>query len=489
MANLKGQAVSADEGDSGSTDDTTTKPAEKKARAARAVDTGQGATAAEQESAKAARKARAAAKAEKAEKAGKAEKPVDGDGATADDPKAERRAARKAAAEESRKQGGEPQVIEIRPIARKARMRSRHWGLFAAFVLMVLLPVSGVGFYMYGVAVDQYASSSGFSVRKEELSSPGELMGGLSQFMGGSSDAEADMLYAFIQSQDLVTQLDERLDLRGHYTAVYDDDPIFGLAPGGTIEDLVSYWHRIVKVTYDQGTGLISLHVRAFTPEMAQRLSEEIIAESQVLVNELNSTSRNDMLKYAEQDLVEAVARLKKAREALAHFRSRTQIVDPESDLRGRMGVLASLQQQLAQALIDYDLVSTDSSSNDPRVIAAARRIEVIQERISEERDNLSDQEPVDGTESYPSLLAEYEGLVVDREYSEGAYAAALAALDGARANAARQSRYLATYLKPTVPERPEYPQRGMILGLAGLFLLLFWAISSMMFYALRDRK
>ena len=59
----------------------------------------------------------------------------------------------------------------------------------------------------------------------------------------------------------------------------------------------------------------------------------------------------------------------------------------------------------------------------------------------------------------------------------------------GGRANAARQSRYLATYLKPTVPERAEYPQRAMILGLAALFLVLFWAISSMMFYALRDRK
>ena len=55
------------------------------------------------------------------------------------------------------------------------------------------------------------------------------------------------------------------------------------------------------------------------------------------------------MLRYAEQDLADAVARLKTARESLVRFRTRTQIVDPESDLQGRMGVLASLQQQLAQ--------------------------------------------------------------------------------------------------------------------------------------------
>ncbi len=407
----------------------------------------------------------------------------------ADSQKAERRAARRAAAEESRKQGGEPQVIEIRPIAGKARMRSRHWGLFLVFMFMVIAPISAIAYYLYEVAADQYASTSGFSVRNEDVSSPAELMGGLSQFMGGSSGGEADMLYEFIQSQDLVTKLDKRLDLRGHYTEPHAADPVFGLEPAGTIEDLVRYWHRIVKVSYDQSTGLISLHVRAFSPEMAHRLSQEIIAESQVLVNELNSTARSDMLKYAEQDLADAVGRLKTAREALSHFRSRTQIVDPESDLQGRMGVLASLQQQLAQALIEYDLVATDSRADDPRVTTAARRIEVIRERISQERLTFSEEEPLDGTESYPNLLAEYEGLVVDREYSEGAYAASLAALDVARANAARQSRYLATYLKPTVPERAEYPQRGMILGLSSLFLVLFWAISSMMFYALRDRK
>lgn len=384
---------------------------------------------------------------------------------------------------------GAPQVIEIRPMAKKARMRWRHWGLVVAFTLMVLVPVSGIAYYLYAIAVDQYASTSGFSVRKEDINTPAGLMGGLTQFMGGAGGGETDMLYEFIQSQDLVAKVDERLDLRGHYTAPYGRDPVFALKPDGTIEDLVDYWHRIVKVSYDQGTGLINLHVRAFSAEMATRLSEEIIVESQVLVNELNGAARADTLHYAEQDLADAVDRLKAAREALVNFRTRTQIVDPESDLRGRMGVLNSLQQQLAQALIDYDLVAQDSSPDDPRVVGANRRIEVIRERISEERRNFTEDEPGDGTGGYPVLLAEYESLVVEREFSEEAYRTALAALDLARANAARQSRYLATYLTPTFPERAEYPQRNMILGLATLFLTLFWTIAALMFYAVRDRK
>ena len=58
-----------------------------------------------------------------------------------------------------------------------------------------------------------------------------------------------------------------------------------------------------------------------------------------------------------------------------------------------------------------------------------------------------------------------------------------------ARNEARRQSRYLAAHVQPTLAERAEYPQRAMILGLSSLFLVFFWAIASMMFYALRDRK
>lgn len=414
----------------------------------------------------------------------------DDDASDSDQDQANKRAKR-AAARAKRDKGSGPQVIEIRPMATKAQMRKRHWGLLTAFIIMVVIPISGIGYYLTNIATDQYASDAGFSVRKEDVGTPGvELMGGLSNFLGGSTSAgEADMLYEFIQSQNLVAKLDERLDLHAHYTVPYEDDPIFGLKPGGTIEDLTDYWHRIVKVSFDQGTGLISLHVRAFTPEMSARLSEEIIRESQDLINELNANARADMLKYAEQDLAEAVARLKQAREALVNFRTRTQIVDPQSDLAGRMGVLNSLQQQLAQALIDFDIVTQDAVADDPRVTSAQRRIEVIRARINDERRTLSDEEVDGGDEAYPALLAEYESLVVDSEFAGEAYRTALASLDIARANAARQSRYLATYLKPTVPERSDYPQRGVIFGLSTLFLVLFWSIASLMYYAFRDRK
>ncbi|PIE12390.1 MAG: sugar transporter, partial [Rhodobacterales bacterium] len=275
---------------------------------------------------------------------------------------------------------------EIMPTAEDATMKPRHWGVLFSFFLLVAAPIAVLGYYMMGVAVEQYASTAGFSVRKEDVKSPAEVLGGIGSFLGGSGSGETDMLFEYIQSQELVAAIDDKLDLVAHYSAPYDVDPIFALNPDSSIEDLLVYWGRIVRITYDNGTGLMNLRVLAFTPEMAQNLAAEIISESQILVNQLNAQARSDSLGYAEQDLADAVARLKAAREALVAFRSRTQIVDPQSDLQGQMGILNSLQAQLAEALIELDLIVQEALPGDPRVTQAQRRIEVIRERIDEER-------------------------------------------------------------------------------------------------------
>ncbi|WP_260107663.1 hypothetical protein [Phaeobacter inhibens] len=65
--------------------------------------------------------------------------------------------------------------------------------------------------------------------------------------------------------------------------------------------------------------------------------------------------ARADAMRYARADLDEALERLKDARQSLTSFRTRTRIVDPEADIQGRMGVMNNLQQQLAEALIQYE--------------------------------------------------------------------------------------------------------------------------------------
>lgn len=381
-----------------------------------------------------------------------------------------------------------PQVIEIFPITEPARMRRRHWALVFSFILFVLAPLGAVGWYLSERSTDQFASTTGFSVRRDEAATPADMFGGLVQFTGGGSGGEADILYEFIQSQDLVTRIDARIDLRRHFTAAHDTDPLFTLAPGGTAEDLHDFWQRQVRLAYDQSTGLMTLRVLAFSPDMAQRIAQEVLDESRVLVNDLNAAARADALRYAEEDLDEALMRLKEARGALVAFRTRTRIVDPATDLQGRMGVLNSLQQQLAQVLVDHDLLAATTTDRDARLKRTERQIAVIRARIAEERRSVTET-GVTGQAGYPALLAEYENLTVDLEFAEQSYRSALAALDAAIASSTRDSLYLATFIRPTLAEKSEFPRRGVIFGLASLVLILGWSILSLITYSLRDRS
>jgi len=372
--------------------------------------------------------------------------------------------------------------------ARPARRQRRHWLLLLSFLVCVILPSFLTGSYLWTRAVDQFTSSVGFTVRREDTPSAVDLLGGLGAFSGASS-SDSDILFEFIQSQELVERVDRTLDLRSLYSRHRGIDPIFSLSADSSIEDLVDYWQSMVLISYAPGTGLIELKVLAFTPEEAREIARQIFRESSEMINMLSAIAREDATRYAREELDGAVAQLKEARQALTAFRSRTQIVDPSADIQLQMGLLTTLQQQLGTELIDYDLLLTSVQQNDPRLQKSEQRIAAIRARISEEREKFGSGGEAANGEGYATLVAEFERLMVDREFAEEKYTGALSNYDAAQAQAQRQSRYLAAYLRPTLAESAEYPRRFLLLGLTVLFLLIGWSTATLIYYSLRDRR
>lgn len=372
--------------------------------------------------------------------------------------------------------------------ARPAKSKPRHWTLILSFLVFVVLPFCVTAGYLWTRAVDQYASSVGFTVRREEAPVAMDFLGGLPG-MSNASSSDSDILFEFIQSQELVEAVHADLDLHNLYGRHYDVDPVFSLAPDSPIEDLVRYWQRMVMISYAPGTGLIELKILAFTPDDAQTIAETIFKRSSEMINQLSSIAREDATRYAREELSIAVEQLTKARQTLTEFRSRTQIVDPSADIQVQMGLLNTLQQQLGAELIEYDLLLLNAQSNDPRLQQSEQRITAIRDRISDERQKLGGGGTTADGEDYATLVSEFERLIVEREFTEQKYTGALSNYDLALAEAQRQSRYLAAYLNPTLAESAEYPRRILLLGLTGLFLMIAWSTSALIYYSLRDRR
>ena len=381
-----------------------------------------------------------------------------------------------------------PASAEVRPTAKPAQMRRRHFGVILSFLICVCIPSGASYWYLTERAADQYASTIGFSVRKEEVGSAVELLGGISEISTGSS-SDTDILYEFIQSQNMVEQVDAKLDLRTIYTRA-ENDPIFALKADSTIEDLLRYWGRMVKISYDGGNGLIQVRAQAFDPDEAQAIARAIFEQSSLMINRLSAIAREDATGYAKEELDQAVARLKTTRQEITAFRNETQIVDPNADIQGQMGLLNTLQQQLAEALIELDLLRETTRTGDPRLEQAARKITVIENRINEERKKLGVGVGSDGEgRAYAALISEYEGLTVEREFAEQSYQVARAGFDSAVSDARRNTRYLAAHILPTRAEQSLFPRRGLILSFIAMGAFLVWALIALIGFSFLDRR
>ena len=383
-----------------------------------------------------------------------------------------------------------PKVVPpptARQPARSARFRLRHNLILLSFVTVVIIPPILAALYLWMFAADQYNSKVGFSVRLEESSSALNILSGLTG-ISGSSSSDTDILFEYVKSQRLVAEVDKDLNLRAMWSkpAV---DPVFALGSDASIEELVDYWNTMVHLTRGTSAGLLEIEVRAFSPEDAHQITTVLLAKSSAMINQLSSIAREDSIRYAREDLDEALERLKSAREAVTRFRNVNQIVNPELDLQTQAGLLATLQTQQAEALIEIDLLRETVRADDHRLVQAERRLQVIEKRIEAERSKMGVTAGPGQERAFADIVGEYERLTVEREFAEQTYVTALASYDGALAEARRQSRYLAAYMEPTLAQTALYPKRDTILIMLTMFLFLGWCIAVLIYYSARDRR
>jgi capsular polysaccharide transport system permease protein len=181
--------------------------------------------------------------------------------------------------------------------------------------LVVFLPAVTGAIYLRNIAIDQYHSTTAFSVRSDESLSVSALQNAFTQ--GASpSTIDAEIIQEFIRSQAIVERISDQVDLQTIY--IRDGkDIVFELSPNAGIEDIVRYWNRMVRVTVAANTGLAELKVKAFSPQDARILSEMILKESSDVVNALSVSAEDNYMEAAYTRRLETEETLRMARSAV----------------------------------------------------------------------------------------------------------------------------------------------------------------------------
>ncbi|MBK6469053.1 MAG: hypothetical protein IPF96_21320, partial [Rhodobacter sp.] len=99
-----------------------------------------------------------------------------------------------------------------------------------------------------------------------------QLLSGLGQLAAAVRPLDTDILYQFIQSQELVGKIDDAIDLRAIWSRADPAvDPLYAFHVPGTIEDLMRYWPRMVKVYNTEGAGILNVTVQPLPPRTPAR--------------------------------------------------------------------------------------------------------------------------------------------------------------------------------------------------------------------------
>ncbi len=392
----------------------------------------------------------------------------------------------------TRVQGISTQIGKIRKPSRKWL---KHW-LRNSALLAIALPTVIASVYFGLIASDQYVTESQFAVRGSDGGTSPDILGVITGFSSSSSSTSSDsfILQQYIHSREMVDKLQNQLDLRTIFTSP-EADFFSRLSGSATTEELVNYWRSMTKVSFDATSGILTVAVRAYTPEESQKLGAAVLESSENLINNLSRRAREDGVRYSKEELSRSELRLKFARQAIRDFRDREQSLDPSKTAESRLGILSKLEGELANAEAELAGVASFLSSDAPSVKVLNNRIGAIKQQIVDERSKIGGsaaraaqgQNVTAAGKVLSGVISEYEELAVEREFAEKAYVTSLAAVERARMEAERQVRYVTTFVQPKLADEALYPLRLQSVLIVFLIAGVLWAMGVLLFYAVRD--
>ena len=224
--------------------------------------------------------------------------------------------------------------------------------LWIAYICCVLIPLLIIIVYLFSFAKDRYQSSSLVLV-KQVADTQVSDSSGLGALFGVSSTSREDsqILKEYIASRDMVVKLNEKLNLRKEFSSV--QDPVFALPEDASIEDLVEYYNKMVKVELDEQSMMLKINDQAFSPEFSLKLNKEILKESDAFINEVSKNIAEEQQRFAEKQFKDASSQLEQARQAVLTYQNENEIFDPELQAQAVATLISSLQANLAQLKIN----------------------------------------------------------------------------------------------------------------------------------------
>ena len=375
-------------------------------------------------------------------------------------------------------------------LTRRKRTASKIRGMLPAwisplFLLSVITPTVVATLYFGLIASDIFISESRFIVRTQGRPAPTGLASLIPGAIGDPSGSAMSAVSDYAVSRDAMTALNEQ----GRLTRVYTRPRIdifnrLAINPQtASQEDLYRHFIRHVALDSEGSSGIATLVVQAYQPQDAHWINSRLLDLSEALVNQLNERSKTDLVRYAASEVEEAKRISREATSALAAYRNKHGIIDPEEQAAVSLAMISKLQDEVIQTKAQLDQMRAFTPQN-PQIPVLRDRVETFERQIEAEMMKVAG-----GKESLAAKSAEYTRLAVDAEYADKLLANALESLQNASNDARRQQVYIERIVQPNEPDEAMEPRRLRAIFSVFVLGLAVWGVLSLLFAATREHN
>lgn len=371
-------------------------------------------------------------------------------------------------------------IAEVAKIQRDivARRRRKSLLLMARLFVFVGLPTLLAGIYYYTIATPMYASHTEFVIQQAESSSTG--LGSLIKGSAFATSQDSIAVQGYLQSQDAMERLDKDIGFRSHFSDP-KIDPITRIEPNATNTALYKVYRRNVKISYDPTEGLIKMEVIAADPNLAVQYSKALIRYAEEQVDQLTSRLRGDQMKGALEAYQDAEKKLTDANMKVVELQEKNKVVSSEAEVTLVTSQIGQLESQLSLEQLSLAQMESNARPNKARMDPVVRRIATLQDQIQQLRNKMTE----DSSTGQSLAKVQSELLVAQADVAtrQLLLSTALTAMEAARNEANRQTRYLSLSVNPVAADEAAYPLAFentivVMLIFAGIYLMISMTVA-----------
>jgi len=349
---------------------------------------------------------------------------------------------------------------------------------FLAVLYFVALAASIV--YLWVFTKDRFITTAEFKISRQDATA---VASGLALALPGLSDsgsADSQIAIGFIDSTDLLLEIEKEFNLVSHYTSPATDY-FFRMKPGSNLEERLEYYRSRIAAHFDAETGMTVITVDTFDPKLSRDIAAGLLAKAESFVNVVNQKIATKQLDFIRSEVERAGKNVEDVNQELITLQNKNNIINPEEVVSATLKNIQEMKMDVLRSDAEVATLLRDSP-NSPRIDTVKSHIRSLNELVDQETAKLSGPEK----DRLNQILLAYKNLDVRLDLATRLRTSAELSLEKTRTDAIANSRFFTVIQHPYVPEDVGYPRRPYatvtILILGFLFFLILRALTHSVF-------